>query len=317
MMIYLGIESTAHTLGAGIVDGEKIIANEKDSYKPPEGGIVPAEAAEHHRKVGRDIVNRALEAAGLTEEDVDVIGYAAGPGLPPCLVQGKKIAEEIAGRRPVLGVNHCIAHIEIGKKASGFRDPLTVYVSGGNTQIIALSKGRYRVFGETLDIGLGNAIDKLARHLGLSMPGGPKIEALARQGKRYYPLPYTVKGMDLAFSGILTAAKKAEASKEDIAFSFQETCFAMLAEVAERALAHTQKTEVLLTGGVAANKRLAEIIRGMAEEHGAVFSVPEAQYCGDNGAMIAWLTKLVHESGAEAAADIRPRWRTDAVEVRW
>ncbi len=319
MMIYLGIESTAHTFGIGVVDGERIIANEKDSYKPEKGGIVPAEAAEHHRKHALPILERALEKAGITAREIDVVSYAAGPGLPPCLIEGKKLAEKVAENKPVIGVNHCIAHIEIGKKDSGFKDPLTLYVSGGNTQVIALNEGRYRIFGETLDIGIGNALDKLAREMGLKMPGGPKIEKLAEKSEKYIPLPYTVKGMDFAFSGLLTAAKNSlnNSRKEDIAFSFQETAFAMLAEVSERALAHTQKKEVILTGGVAANKRLAEIIKGMAEEHNAEFTVPRQEYCGDNGAMIAWLGKIVYESKTEAATDVKPKWRTDQVKVTW
>lgn len=328
-MLCLGVESTAHTFSAGIVDdGGKILSIVSDTYKPRLGyGIIPHEAAEHHKKVSPEVLQKALDKAALPFEKMDMVAYSKGPGLPPCLragldfVKGITAGEKFAGK--VLGVNHCISHIEIGKLLTGTKDPATLYVSGGNTQVIALAGGRYRVFGETLDIAIGNALDSLARSLGLEHPGGPKIEALAKQGRKFIELPYTVKGMDLSFSGLVTHCerlfRKGE-TKEDICFSFQEYAFAMLVEVVERAVAHTGKNEVLLTGGVAANRRLQEMLEIMCKEREARFFVVPREYAGDNGAMIAWLGILMDKAGySEKPEDLNilQKFRTDEVDVTW
>lgn len=313
-MIILGIESTAHTFGIGITDGKKILCNEKDTYIPEEGwGIVPGEASKHHDQKSHYVLKKALKSSEVSLDEIDFIALSTGPGLPPCLLSGLKFAKSLNKR--IIPVNHCYAHIEIGKFDTGCKDPLIVYVSGGNTQITALEGGRYRIFGETLDIGIGNAIDKFARKAGLPSPGGPHIEKLARKGENYIELPYTVKGMDLVFSGLVTAAGKniKKSNRADLVYSFQETIFSMLVEVTERALAHTKKSEVLLTGGVAQNKRLQEMLRKMCKKHNAKFFVPKAEYCADNGAMIAWTGLLSKKP--KKKLDINPRWRTDEVEI--
>jgi len=313
-MICLGIESTAHTFGIGIVENRMVLANSRDSYKSKTGGIIPIDAAKHHREAGGKVLEEALKAAKLTLGDVDAVALSTGPGLPPCLLAGLEFAKSLG--KPIIPVNHCVAHIEIGKIESDFRDPLVVYVSGGNTQVIAFESGKYRIFGETLDIGLGNALDKFGRELDMGMLAGMKIEELAQKGKKYLELPYTVKGMDLTFSGLVTAALgKRKENLNDLCYSFQETAFAMLTEVSERALAHTQKKEMLLVGGCASNKRLQEMLKDMGSKHGAGFHVPQRDYNGDNGAMIAVVGCLIKR--ASQKIDIRPRWRTDEVEVTW
>ena len=313
-MICLGVESTAHTFGIGIVENRMVLANSRDSYKSQTGGIIPMDAANHHREAGGKVLEEALKAAKLTLGDVDAVALSTGPGLPPCLLAGLEFAKSLG--KPIIPVNHCVAHIEIGKIDSDFRDPLVVYVSGGNTQVIAFESGKYRVFGETLDIGLGNALDKFGRELDLGMLAGMRIEELAQKGKKYLELPYTVKGMDLTYSGLVTAALgKRKENLNDLCYSFQETAFAMLTEVSERALAHTQKKEMLLVGGCASNKRLQAMIKDMGSKHGARFHVPQRDYNGDNGAMIAVVGCLIKR--ASQKIDIRPRWRTDEVEVTW
>ena len=325
-MYCLGIESTAHTFGIGIVsDTGKILANAKDLYKPAIGwGIKPIDAANHHKEVAEDVFEKALKEAKIKPEEIGCISFSKGPGLPPCLQAGKNFSVGLAEKLqvPLYGVNHPIAHIEIGKLTTGCKDPVVLYVSGGNTQVISFVSGKYRIFGETQDIGIGNALDKFAREVGIGFPGGPEIERLALSGK-YIELPYVVKGMDLSFTGIVTEATKKVKSGEklgDICFSLQEICFAMLVEVTERAMAHTGKTEALLTGGVAANKRLQEMLDIMCRERGAKFySVPK-EYAMDNGAMIAWLGCLAHSSKQKQfskADDINPTWRADDVEVKW
>ncbi|MBI4017526.1 MAG: bifunctional N(6)-L-threonylcarbamoyladenine synthase/serine/threonine protein kinase [Candidatus Aenigmarchaeota archaeon] len=328
-MLCLGIESTAHTFGVGFVRSRNgaydILGGHKEMYVPPKGsGIHPREAAAHHADVCDEVLQTALAKAGVRLEDVNVIAFSQGPGLPPCLRVGATFARALAARLdvPLAGVNHCIAHIEVGKLTTGVRDPLIVYVSGGNTQIIAYAEGRYRIFGETEDIAIGNALDTFARAAGLQEPGGPKIEALAKNG-HYVELPYVVKGMDLSFTGLITEATKRlkrGASLEDICFSLQETCFAMLTEVTERALAHTGKRDVLLTGGVAANGRLAEMLDTMCRERGARSYVVDRTYAGDNGTMIAYAGLLAHEAGAllmPQQSKIIQLWRTDDVECGW
>jgi N6-L-threonylcarbamoyladenine synthase len=324
-MICLGIESTAHTFGVGIVDDNgKILANATDSYKPPKGwGMKPIDVAKHHKKVKEDVLERALKEAKLKIDDIDVISFSQGPGLPPCLRIGKDFALELAKRnkKPIVPVNHCIAHVETGRLPHSVEDPVTLFVSGGNTQILSYVEGRYRCFGETMDISIGNALDKLGREMGLGFPAGPDIEKLAKKGK-YIELPYVVKGMDLSFSGLVTEATKRfkHGEKiEDICFSFQEIAFAMLTEVTERALAHVKKSEVILTGGVAANLRFRKMLGTMCRERDAKLYTCPVELSGDNGVMIAWLGILMHKAGyrIEKDIDIKPRQRTDEVEVTW
>lgn len=323
-MITLGIEGTAHTLGIGIIEEERILADVKATYQP-KAGIHPREAAQFLGENMRKVTDSALEDAGLRFNDIDLISFSQGPGLGPCLrtVATGARALSLHHEIPIIGVNHCVAHIEIGMFLCGFRDPLTLYVSGGNTQILKLKDRRYRIFGETLDIGIGNMLDKFGRETGLKHPAGPKIEALAKEGKNFVDLPYVVKGTDLSFSGILTnAAEKFKSKKnslEDLCFSLQETSFSMLTEVTERALAHLKLKEVLLTGGVGNNKRLQQMLELMAKEHGAKFGVPKG-YCSDNGVMIALLGQLMHKAGIRHGLDdtvVNPRFRTDEVEVTW
>ncbi|HIP88644.1 MAG TPA: bifunctional N(6)-L-threonylcarbamoyladenine synthase/serine/threonine protein kinase [Thermococcus paralvinellae] len=324
-MIALGIEGTAHTLGIGIVTERKVLANVFDTITTEKGGIHPKEAAEHHAKLMKPLLKKALQEAKISLEDIDVVAFSQGPGLGPCLRVVATAARALAIKhdKPIVGVNHCIAHVEI-TKMFGVKDPVGLYVSGGNTQVLALEGKRYRVFGETLDIGIGNALDTFAREVGLGFPGGPKIERLAREGKRYIELPYAVKGMDLSFSGLLTeAVRKFKSGKykiEDIAYSFQETAFAALVEVTERAVAHTEKGEVVLVGGVAANNRLREMLRIMTEDRGVRFFVPPYELCRDNGAMIAYTGLKMYKAGITFRIEetiVNQKFRTDEVEVIW
>jgi len=318
-MLCLGVESTAHTFGIGIVNEEgKILSNELSTYKPEKGGIVPNEAAEHHRTVKEEILRKALEKAGIELEDIDLIAVALGPGLPPCLLEGFKFALELKRKtkKPLLGVNHCQAHIEIGKLINRIEEPIVLYCSGANTQVIDNREGKYYILGETEDIGIGNAIDKLGRLLDIPFPAGEKIEELAKNGS-WIPLPYSIKGMDVCFSGILAECRrklKAGIKKADICFSFQEVAFSMLCEVVERALAFSEKDKVLIVGGVGANQRLKEMVEIMCKERGAkAFYVPP-ELVRDNGAMIAWTGILNYlQKKFLEPKDIKPDWRVDEI----
>ncbi len=321
------MESTAHTFGVGIVSENAVLANTKKVFIPPKGGIHPREAAEHHVKYAEIVFKEALDAADLKVQDIDIIAFSQGPGLGPCLRIGAIIGRFLSQRLniPIYGANHCIAHVEIGRFLFNLElaDALTLYVSGGNTLICAYDQDYYRVFGETLDISIGNLLDVFGREVGLSHPGGPKIEKLAKEGKNLLDLPYIVKGMDLSYSGLLTASinKFKEGNRlEDMCFSLQEIAFSMLTEVTERALAHTEKTHVLLTGGVAANKRLKQMIQHIAEEHNAKFVAVPSNLAGDNGAMIAW-TGLLHARNEQPLALnetlVKPNQRIDDIKVTW
>jgi N6-L-threonylcarbamoyladenine synthase len=366
MAIVLGIESTAHTFGIGIVRNGKILSNVRDMYTTESGGMIPVDSAKHHREVCERVYSKALEDAGLSgkEKEIDAIAFSQGPGLPPCLIEGMKFAKKLSKKlkKPLVPVNHCVAHLEVGG-VTGAKDPVLLYCSGANTQVIAYAAGKYRIFGETLDVGVGNFIDNFARYAGIGFPGGPKIEKIASQGKRYVELPYTVKGMDVAFSGILTNLrqkleklgvdtksnlhqpfpahppkdnsinrkqkltnlknKEVDYTLADLSFSMQETVFAMLIETAERALAHINKKELLLGGGVACNSRLQEMAQIMCSERDAKCFIPPKSLLVDNGAMIAYLGEIMFNSGIRFSGtsaqelDIKPRERTDQVDVSW
>ncbi len=312
----LGIEGTAWNLSAALFDKD-LISLTSNPYSPAQGGIHPREAAQHHASVMGEVISSVL----AEPEKVTGIAFSQGPGLGPCLRTVATAARSLALALdvPLVGVNHCVAHVEIGCFATGCKDPIVLYASGANTQVIGYLNGRYRIFGETLDVGIGNALDKFARAKNFPHPGGPHIEAQAQSGA-YVELPYTVKGMDLAFSGLMSAAKDSAAPLPDVCYSLQETAFAMCVEVTERALSLTGKDEVLLVGGVGANRRLQEMLRTMCEDRGARFYVPEKKYLGDNGAMIAYTGKLMLESGVSlpvTSSQVNPSFRSDEVEVTW
>lgn len=332
-MLCLGVESTAHTFGVSLVtDDGHVLVNERKLFTTESGGLIPVKMADHHVEICDRILKEALAKAKKKLNDVDVIAFSQSPGIGHSLRVGAALARSLAVLldKPLVGVNHCIAHLEIGR-LKGFdeqgntpHDPILLYTSGANTQVIGYEGKKYRVFGETLDIGVGNFLDAFARELKLGFPGGPKIEQLSVKSKNYVELPYSVKGMDVSFGGMLTKLKSMVASKqyskEDLCFSVQETVFAMLLEVSERALAHTGKTQLVLGGGVACNKRLQDMARTMCKERGATCFVLANEFNIDNAAMIAWTGILQYKSGQVLdveKADILPYLRTDDIEVTW
>lgn len=217
----------------------------------------------------------------------------------------------------------------MGRLITGAINPTVLYVSGGNTQIIAYSRKRYRIFGETIDIAVGNCLDRFARVLQLSNDPSPgyNIEQMAKKGNQYVPLPYCVKGMDVSFSGLLSFLEEKTHSllkegytKEDLCFSLQETIFAMLVETTERALAHCNSNEVLIVGGVGCNIRLQEMMSMMCEERGAKLFATDERFCIDNGIMIAHAGAEMFNAGLSAKWEdtfITQRYRTDEVETVW
>ncbi|KAF2095004.1 O-sialoglyco protein endopeptidase [Rhizodiscina lignyota] len=369
-MLALGLEGSANKLGVGIIyhpppskcfDASMpepiVLANLRHTFvSPPGTGFLPRETAMHHRQWVVRLVKRAMAQAwnpeaeerkkrGLSPKDIDVICYTKGPGMGAPLQAVAMAARTLAmlWRKELVGVNHCVGHIEMGRAITASPSPTVLYVSGGNTQVIAYTAQRYRIFGEALDIAVGNCLDRFARALRISNDPAPgyNIEQLAKKGNRNHlvEIPYAVKGMDCSFSGILArmeefaerladgpedARKDRErcfnpetgeqelVTAEDLCMSLQETVFAMLVEITERAMAHTGSSQVLIVGGVGCNERLQEMMGSMARERGGSVYATDERFCIDNGIMIAQAGLLdIEESG------VTQRFRTDEVWVGW
>ncbi|KAK9439490.1 tRNA N6-adenosine threonylcarbamoyltransferase [Metarhizium brunneum] len=338
--IALGCEGSANKLGIGIIQhtptGTTILANLRHTFVPPPGqGFLPKDTAHHHRAHFARLARAALSAAGITPHDVDCICFTQGPGMgaPLTSVAVGARALSLLWRRPLVGVNHCVGHIEMGRHITGAADPVVLYVSGGNSQVIAYAERRYRIFGETLDIAVGNCLDRFARTLAISNDPAPgyNIEQMAKRGRRLLDLPYTVKGMDCSFSGILASVDalaaqmradgdRAQYTPEDLCFSLQETVFAMLVEITERAMAHVGSSQVLIVGGVGCNERLQEMMGLMATERGGSVYATDERFCIDNGIMIAQAGLLAYKTGYTTPLEesiCTQRFRTDEVHVEW
>ncbi|KAA9399594.1 bifunctional N(6)-L-threonylcarbamoyladenine synthase/serine/threonine protein kinase [Haloarcula sp. CBA1130] len=343
-MRILGIEGTAWAASASVfetpdparVTDDDHVFIETDAYAPDSGGIHPREAAEHMGEAIPTVVETAIEhaheraaggganAGGESGPPIDAVAFARGPGLGPCLRIVATAARAVAQRFdvPLVGVNHMVAHLEVGRHRSGFDSPVCLNASGANAHILGYRNGRYRVLGETMDTGVGNAIDKFTRHIGWSHPGGPKVEQHARDGE-YHELPYVVKGMDFSFSGIMSAAKQAVddgVPVDDVCRGMEETIFAMLTEVSERALSLTGADELVLGGGVGQNDRLQRMLGEMCEQRGAKFYAPENRFLRDNAGMIAMLGAKMYAAGDTIAIEdsrIDSNFRPDEVSVSW
>ncbi len=338
-MLCLGIESTAHTFSCSVINSgnnndnnDNIVLSEvRDIYKAPAGwGIHPRDASKHHAQVAPKILKECLDKAHVSIKNIDLISYSAGPGLGPCLRIGAVIARSLSAfyNIPLIPVNHAIGHIELGIKLTNLTNPLTLLVSGGHTMILVFHKNKWRVFGETLDITIGQLFDQVGRSMGFASPCGNKIEELSNLSDKnsVYPLPYVIKGNDVSFSGLLTAVKTLIRNKEyalsDICFSLEETAFSIIVEAVERALSFTEKKEFLVVGGVSANNRLSQMLQIACEYHDSIFKSCPLQFCGDNGVQIAWtgLQSFLYSSSSRVSpenATISQSWRLDTVDILW
>ena len=318
--IIVGIESTAHTASVGLVEDGSIKGFRSDSYRPSKGGINPRDAAEHHRSVFPDLLEELLGDKGVDIRDVNGIAFSIGPGLGPALKTGVEMARYLSLRysKDLIPVNHGVGHLEIARKFSRFRNPLFLYVSGGNTQLVTIGDHRYSVLGETLDIGVGNFLDKISRDLGIPFPGAPILEKMAKSGGKIMDCPYTVRGMDVSYSGLYTFLKHRIKNErpEDIAFNAQEYSFTSLAEIVERGMAHFGLTEFTITGGVARNRRLRDLLAGMAKLRGYRYYFPEDSLLSDNGAMIA-LAGYMSDIRASFDVSMEQTDRVDSRESSW
>ncbi|KFY96980.1 hypothetical protein V498_02349 [Pseudogymnoascus sp. VKM F-4517 (FW-2822)] len=344
----IGLEGSANKLGVGIISHPTpttpalILSNIRHTYvSPPGSGFLPKDTALHHRSHVVSLVKRALAESGLHPSDIDCICYTKGPGMGAPLQSVAVAARMLAllWNKPLVGVNHCVGHIEMGREITGAQNPVVLYVSGGNTQVIAYAQQRYRIFGEALDIAVGNCLDRFARTLEISNDPAPgyNIEQLAKKGTVLVDLPYAVKGMDCSFSGILASidilAANLKANPDmtdeatgkvittaDLCFSLQETIYAMLVEITERAMAHVGSSQVLIVGGVGCNERLQEMMGLMARDRGGSVFATDERFCIDNGIMIAHAGLLAYETGFTTPLEestCTQRFRTDEVFVKW
>lgn len=349
-MIAIGLEGSANKLGVGIIShpaaGQpgtvKILSNIRHTYvSPPGEGFLPKDTAKHHRNYVVALVKQALRESHLSISDISCICYTKGPGMGAPLQSVAVAARTLSllWDKPLIGVNHCVGHIEMGREITGASNPVVLYVSGGNTQVIAYSTQRYRIFGETLDIAVGNCLDRFARTLGIPNDPAPgyNIEQLAKKGGNVLlDLPYAVKGMDCSFSGILArvdelahqmhagtlkdAATGDVVTPADLCFSLQETVFAMLVEITERAMAHVGSNQVLIVGGVGCNERVQEMMGIMARDRGGSVYATDERFCIDNGIMIAHAGLLAYQTGVRTELEdstCTQRYRTDDVYVGW
>ena len=333
-MIVLGIESTAHTFGVGIIDSKKkkVLFNEKVQFNEEEGMDL-RKLTEFHVSNFDSVLKSAKQflsyQLNMNFKDLDLISFSRGPGIGNSLKVGALVAKTLAKKYdlPIVGVNHIKAHLEIGKMYTGLKDPLFVYVSGVNSQIITKDEnGKYKIYGETEDIGVGNLLDSFARIANIDFPGGPVIEKKAKEAENYLELPYTVKGMNISLAGLYSHLKRSidtcsvkdlnqrkyfkyedrDKLINDLSYSLQETVFAMLMEVAERAMAYTKKSELVIVGGVGANARLNEMAKKMCDDRGAKFKSFPLDLALDNGAMIAWEGYIQNKKAKKSIDNLEP-----------
>ena len=317
-VIVMGIETSCDETAVAIVkNGREILSNIIDTQIPIHekyGGVVPEIASRNHVEAISRVAKKALKDANITWEDVDVIAPAYGPGLIGALLVGISYAKALSFslNKPLVGVNHIEGHI-----ASNYitylelKPPfICIMTSGGNTQIIHIKDYTdFEVLGKTRDDALGEAFDKVARVIGLGYPGGPKVDALAKQGEPNIDLPKTVfENLDFSFSGIKTAVinlnhNKPDTNKADLCASFQKVITETLIEQTEKALKQTGVKTVALAGGVSANSYIrAEYLK--LEEKGYKIYMPDMKLCTDNAAMIASAGYYEYISGKRDDLDL-------------
>ncbi len=331
MSLILGIESSCDETAASLVTSEREILAHKlagqEAEHAPYGGVVPEIAARAHAEILTPLIAAALEEAGKSLDDVDAIAATAGPGLiggvMVGLVTGKALA--MAAGKPLIAVNHLEGHALSPRLVNAdLAFPyLLMLVSGGHCQILRVEGvGQYRRLATTIDDAAGEAFDKTAKILGLGYPGGPKVEAFARQGDpTAVSLPRPLiksKEPHFSFAGLKSAVVRAHQSgahrPEDIAASFQQAVVDCLRDRLEKAVHdHGSCAHLVVAGGVAANTPIRAMLQQVAEENDMVFTAPPQWLCTDNAAMIAWAGAERFAAGLTDPLDFvaRPRWPLD------
>lgn len=293
------------------------------------GGVVPELASRDHVRRLLPLIDEVLQEAGLAKQDLDGIAYTRGPGLIGALMVGSALARSLAWALgiPAIGVHHMEAHLlapMLEEPAPAFPF-VALLVSGGHTMLVQVAGiGRYRLLGESLDDAAGEAFDKTAKLLELPYPGGPALEALARDGdpRRFqFPRPMTDRpGLDFSFSGLKTFALNTirahgPEARADIARAFQDAVVDTLVIKCRRALEQTGSSRLVIAGGVSANQALREQLRALGERLNATVYYPRPQLCTDNGAMVAYAGYCRLRAGEQASLDFSPtaRWPLEAL----
>jgi tRNA N6-adenosine threonylcarbamoyltransferase len=329
-MRVIGIESSCDETAVAVYDADLGLLSHRlhsqVAMHQAYGGVVPELASRDHVRRLLPLVRQALADAKSDRESIDGVAYTAGPGLIGALLVGAGFALSLglAWRRPVLGIHHLEGHLlapllEPNPPSFPF---LALLVSGGHTQLVDVAGlGEYRILGETLDDAAGEAFDKTAKLLGLPYPGGAALAALAETGRSnrfVFPRPMLDRpGLDFSFSGLKTAALVAlrgrvldDVIRADVARGFQEAVVDTLAEKCRRALEATGHRRLVIAGGVGANTRLRQRLADVAQAAGAELYFPRAEFCTDNGAMIALAGCLRLAAGMHdgRAVNARANW---------
>jgi len=331
MAIILGLESSCDETAAALVTSDRVVLAHKlatqEAAHRPFGGVVPEIAARAHVDVLASLIEQTLDEAGVTLNDVDAIAATAGPGLiggvMVGLVTGKALAH--AAGKPLIAVNHLEGHALSPRLA----DPalefpyLLLLVSGGHCQLLLVEGvGQYRRLATTIDDAAGEAFDKTAKLLKLGFPGGPAVEAAAKQGNaKAVPLPRPLVGTaepHFSFAGLKSAVLRARDTgihkPEDIAASFQQAVVDCLVDRTKRAIHRAHgATALVVAGGVAANQAIRSALEALAAANGLPFFAPPLWLCTDNAAMIGWAGAERFALGLTDPLDViaRPRWPLD------
>lgn len=329
-MLILGIETSCDETAVALYDAKRgLLAHEihrQTAMHNEYGGVVPELASRDHIRRCLPLIKKALKTARKQVKDIHGIAYTKGPGLVGALFVGAAIGRSLGWALdvPTIGVHHMEAHLlapMLEKKAPKFPF-IALLVSGGHTLLIQVTDvGEYRLLGESLDDACGEAFDKTARLLGLPYPGGPVIETLAKQGnpqRFHFPRPMTDRsGLDFSFSGLKTAVVNTmhiegweEQTKADLAAAFQDAVIDTLIIKCRRALEQTQLNTLVIAGGVSANQLLRERMQTMAKDLKANVFYPRAEFCTDNGAMVAYAgyQRLLKGQKDDLEIEVLPRW---------
>ena len=337
-MRILGIETSCDETGIAIYDDEQgLLAHKLYSQvklHADYGGVVPELASRDHSRKIIGLIRETLAEANCVEDDIDGIGYTAGPGLVGALLVGASVARSLAYAwdKPAVAVHHMEGHLlapmlEENKPDFPF---LALLVSGGHTQMVRVDGiGQYEVMGESIDDAAGEAFDKTAKLLGLDYPGGPRLSKLAELGdsSRFtFPRPMTNKpGLDFSFSGLKTFAANTindhrendhmpdDQTQADIARAFEDAVVDTLAIKCKRALKESGLKRLVVAGGVSANRHLREQLEAMMKSRGGEVFYPRHEFCADNGAMIAYagMQRLKADQTVGLEISATPRWPMD------
>jgi len=320
----LGIETSCDETAVAIVkNGREIISNtvasQIESHKRF-GGVVPEIASRHHVEQMTVVLEEAFNKAKLSWDDIHAIAVTEGPGLVGALLIGVNAAKALAyaKQKPLIGVHHIVGHIYANRLEKEFEFPLlALIVSGGHTELVIMKEhGHYDLIGETRDDAAGEAFDKVARMLDLPYPGGPQIDRLASMGKETidFPRAWLEEGSyDFSFSGLKSSVinkihnakqRGEELKKEDIAASFQSSVVDVLTEKTSRAAKEYQVRQVIVAGGVAANKGLRSALEDEFSKLNIPLLIPPLNLCTDNAAMIAAAGMIAYEHGKRSGLDL-------------